>query len=40
MAAFKRVLGLGSQQEPTTYEEILAEGPGAARRAAELNGYA
>jgi len=38
MAAFQRVLGLGSQQEPTTYEEILAEGPGAARRAAELTG--
>ena len=27
--------GLGSQQEPTTHEEILAQGPGAARRAAE-----
>jgi hypothetical protein len=38
MAAFQRVLGLGSQQGPTTHEEILAEGPGAARRAAELNG--
>jgi|SRR5665647_507514 len=38
MAAFQRVLGLGSQQEPTTHEEILAEGPAAARRAAELNG--
>jgi len=32
------VLGLGSQQGPTTHEEILAEGPGAARRAAEFNG--
>jgi hypothetical protein len=38
MAAFQRVLGLGSQQEPTTHAEILAEGPAAARRAAELNG--
>jgi transposase-like protein len=38
MAAFQRVLGLGSQQGPTTHEEILAEGPGAARRAAEFNG--
>jgi hypothetical protein len=38
MAAFQRVRGPGSQQEPTTHEEILAEGPGAARRAAELNG--
>ena len=38
MAAFQRVLGLGAQLEPTTYEKILAEGPGAARRAAELTG--
>ena len=38
MAAFQRVLGLGSQQEPTTRAEILAEGPATARRAAELNG--
>lgn len=38
MAAFQRVLGLGAQLEPTTYEQIQAEGPGAARRAAELTG--
>jgi hypothetical protein len=38
MAAFQRVLGLGAQLEPTTYEKILAEGPGAARRTAELTG--
>jgi len=30
MAAFQRVLGLGTQLEPTTYEEIASEGPGAA----------
>lgn len=39
MAAFQRVLGLGTQLEPTTYQEIIAEGPSAARRAAELTGY-
>jgi transposase-like protein len=38
MAAFQTVLGLGSQQEPTTYKEIAAKGPGAARRSAELTG--
>ena len=38
MAAFRRVLGLGSQLEPTTDQEIFAEGPSAARRAAESNG--
>jgi len=38
MAAFQTVLGLGSQQEPTTYKEIAAMGPGAARRSAELTG--
>ncbi len=38
MAAFQRVLGLGAQLEPTTYEKVLAEGPGGARRAAELTG--
>lgn len=38
MAAFQRVLGLGSQLEPTTYQEIFAQGPAAARRAAESNG--
>lgn len=40
MAAFQRVLGLGTQLEPTTYQEIITEGPSAARRAAELTGYA
>ena len=38
MATFQTVLGLGSQQEPTTYKEIAAMGPGAARRSAELTG--
>jgi len=38
MAAFQKVLGPGIQQEPTTHKEILAEGPGAAPRAAELDG--
>jgi len=35
MAALQNVLGLGSQREPTTHEEILAEEPATARRAAE-----
>ncbi len=38
MAAFQTVLGLGSRQAPTTYKEIAAAGPVAARRAAELTG--
>jgi transposase-like protein len=36
MAAFQRVLGLGSQQEPSTYLQIVDGGPAAIRRAAEL----
>lgn len=38
MAAFQTLLGLGSQQAPTSYEEITAAGPSAADRAAELTG--
>src|SRR4051794_16174629 len=30
MAAFQTLLGLGSQQPPTTYRDIYAEGPGKA----------
>jgi hypothetical protein len=29
MAAFQTLLGLGSQQTPTTYEEITASSPSA-----------
>jgi transposase-like protein len=36
MAAFQTLLGLQSQQQPTTYRSIIASGPGA--RAAELTG--
>jgi transposase-like protein len=38
MAAFQTLLGLGSQQAPTTYAEIVAMGPAAADRTAELTG--
>ena len=38
MPAFRRVLGLWTQLEPTTYEQIASEGPGATQRAAELTG--
>jgi transposase-like protein/ribosomal protein L37AE/L43A len=38
MAAFQTVLGLGSRLPPTTYEQIQADGPAAARRAAESTG--
>jgi len=37
MAAFQTLLGLQSQQRPTTYRSIVAAGPGA-RNAAELTG--
>lgn len=35
MAAFQTILGLGSQQDPSTYHEIISDGPAAFRRAAE-----
>lgn len=35
MAAFQTILGLGSQHDPSTYHEIIADGPAAFRRAAE-----
>ena len=38
MAAFQTLLGLGSQQSLTTYAEVIASGPRAARRAAERIG--
>ena len=38
MAAFQTLIGLGSQQSPTTYAEVIASGPRAARRAAERIG--
>ncbi len=37
MAAFQTLLGLQSQQRPTTYRSIIAAGPGA-RNVAELTG--
>ena len=36
--SFQTLLGLGSQQAPTTYDEIIAMGPAAAERTAELTG--
>lgn len=38
MAAFQTVLGLGSHQEPTTYKQIAAMGPGVTRWPAESTG--
>jgi hypothetical protein len=37
MAAFQTLLGLQSQQQPTTYRSIVAAGPGAMNKA-ELTG--
>ena len=38
MAAFQTLLGLGSQQQPTTYQQITARGSHARKHLAESTG--